>query len=104
VTPRVWLAVLVTGVVCSAAAFTVQLWGQRRIEPARAAVILLFEPVVAGFVGYAVGERLGLKGYVGAAVILASILVAEAPSWVLTARSSNGETDGRVSMTGDHQP
>jgi drug/metabolite transporter (DMT)-like permease len=103
VTPRVWLAVLVTGVVCSAAAFTVQLWGQRRIEPARAAVILLFEPVVAGFVGYAVGERLGLKGYVGAAVILASILVAEAPSWVLTARSSSGETGGRVSMRGEQR-
>ena len=102
VTGRVWLAVLVTGVVCSAAAFTVQLWGQRRIEPARAAVILLFEPVVAGFVGFAVGERLGLKGYVGAGVILASILVAEAPSWVLTARSSNGETDPRLPTMGDH--
>jgi drug/metabolite transporter (DMT)-like permease len=101
VTGRVWLAVLVTGVVCSAAAFTVQLWGQRRIEPARAAVILLFEPVVAGFVGYAVGERLDLSGYVGAAVIFASILIAEAPSWVLTARSRNGETDPRLPMTGE---
>ncbi|HEX3805529.1 MAG TPA: DMT family transporter [Acidimicrobiia bacterium] len=86
---RVWLAVLVTGVVCSAAAFTVQLWGQRRIEPARAAVILLFEPVVAGFVGYAVGERLGVKGYIGAVVILASILVAEAPSWISSARAAS---------------
>ena len=102
-TGRVWLAVLVTGVMCSAVGFTLQLWGQRRIEPARAAVILLFEPVVAGFVGYAVGERLGLKGYVGAAVILGSIVVAEAPSWVLTARSSNGETDHPVRTTGDHR-
>jgi len=103
VTARVWLAALVTGVICSAVGFTLQLWGQRRIEPARAAVILLFEPVVAGFVGYAVGERLGVKGYVGAAVILASILVAEAPAWVLTGRSSTGETGGRVPMTGDHR-
>jgi hypothetical protein len=79
------------------------LWGQRRIEPARAAVILLFEPVVAGFVGYAVGERLGLKGYAGAVVILASILVAEAPAWVLTVRSSTGETGGRVPMTGEQR-
>jgi drug/metabolite transporter (DMT)-like permease len=103
VTGRVWLAVLVTGVLCSAVAFTLQLWGQRRIEPARAAVILLFEPVVAGFVGFAVGERLGLKGYVGAAVILASILVAEAPAWVLTVRSSTGETDARVPTTGEQK-
>ncbi len=103
VTGRVWLAVLVTGIACSAVAFTLQLWGQRRIEPARAAVILLFEPVVAGFVGYAVGERLGLKGYVGAGVILASILVAEAPAWVLTARSSTGETDGPMPIAGDQR-
>ena len=103
VTARVWLAVLVTGVICSALGFTLQLWGQRRIEPARAAVILLFEPVVAGFVGYSVGERLGVKGYVGAVVILASILVAEAPSWVLTGRSSNGETDPRLPTTGDQR-
>lgn len=74
-------AVLFTGVVCSGVAFTLQLWGQRRIEPTRAAVILLFEPVVAGFVGFAVGERLGVKGYAGAAVILASIVVAESRSW-----------------------
>jgi len=66
-------------------------------------VILLFEPVVAGLVGYLVGERLGLKGYVGAAVILASILVAEAPSWVLTGRSSNSETDPPVRSTGDQR-
>ena len=101
VSGRVWLAVLVTGILCSAAAFTLQLWGQRRIEPARAAVILLFEPVVAGFVGFAIGERLGSKGYLGAAVILASILVAEAPAWVLTVRSSTGETGRRVPMTGE---
>jgi drug/metabolite transporter (DMT)-like permease len=74
-------AAAVTGVMCSALAFSVQLWGQRYVEPSRAAVILLFEPVVAGVVGYAVGERLGVSGYVGAAVILSSILVAELPSW-----------------------
>ena len=55
---------------CSAVAFTLQLWGQRFVEPSRAAVILLFEPVVAGFVGFWVGERLGVTGYVGALIIL----------------------------------
>ena len=65
VTGRVWLAVLVTGVICSAVGFTLQLWGQRRIEPARAAVILLFEPVVAGFVGYAVGRAPRTEGLRG---------------------------------------
>jgi len=78
---RVVVAVLVTGVLCSALAFTLQLWGQRSVEPTRAAVILMFEPVVAGFVGYLAGERLGLTGYVGAFVILVGIVIAESRTW-----------------------
>jgi drug/metabolite transporter (DMT)-like permease len=81
VTGQVVVATLVTGAVCSAGSFTLQLWGQRYVEPSRAAVILLFEPVVAGFVGYAIGERLGVSGYAGAAVILAGIALAESRSW-----------------------
>jgi drug/metabolite transporter (DMT)-like permease len=81
ITAGVVVAALVTGVLCSAVAFSLQLWGQRYVEPSRAAVILMFEPVVAGFVGYAVGERLGVSGYVGALVILAGILIAESRSW-----------------------
>ena len=51
------------------------------MEASRAAVILMFEPVVAGFVGYLVGERLGVGGYVGALVILAGIVIAESRTW-----------------------
>lgn len=76
-----WAAVVITGVLCSAFAFSIQLWGQRFVEPSRAAVILLFEPVVAGVIGYVVGERLGVTGYAGAVLILASIVLAEAPAW-----------------------
>ena len=60
---------------------TLQLWGQRYVEPSRAAVIMLFEPVVAGFVGFLVGERLGVKGYLGALVIFSGIVIAESRSW-----------------------
>jgi drug/metabolite transporter (DMT)-like permease len=81
ITGEVVFAALVTGIACSALAFTLQLWGQRYVEPSRAAVILLFEPVVAGFVGYLVGERLGVAGYVGAIVIFAGIVLAESRSW-----------------------
>jgi drug/metabolite transporter (DMT)-like permease len=103
-------AVLVTGVVCSAFAFTLQLWGQRYVEPSRAAVILLFEPVVAGVVGYAVGERLGWSGYFGAVVILGGILLAESRSWRsasgprtpalrLTARGGHDDNDDRFAVS-----
>ena len=81
ITAQVLVAAAITGVACSALAFTLQLWGLRFVEPARAAVILEFEPVVAGIIGYWVGERLGAVGYVGAAVILFGILIAESRSW-----------------------
>jgi drug/metabolite transporter (DMT)-like permease len=81
ITGRVLLAAFVTGVFCSAIAFTLQLWGQRFVEPARAAVILQFEPVVAGIIGFWIGERLGVTGYLGAVVILAGIVIAESRSW-----------------------
>ena len=81
ITADVVLAVLVTGIACSALAFSLQLWGQRWVEPSRAAVILQFEPVVAGVVGFFVGERLGVAGYIGALVILAGIVIAESASW-----------------------
>ncbi len=81
VTGRVVLAAVITGVFCSAVAFTLQLWGQRFVEPARSAVILEFEPIVAGVIGYWIGERLGVTGYLGAAVILAGIVIAESRSW-----------------------
>jgi drug/metabolite transporter (DMT)-like permease len=76
-TAQAVFAVVFTGLGCSAFAFSIQVWAQRRIEPARASIINLLEPVVAGFVGYAVGERLGWGGYLGAVIILAGILVAE---------------------------
>ncbi len=81
VTAQVLVAAAVTGVCCSALAFTLQLWGLRFVEPARAAVILEFEPVVAGLIGYWVGERLGVSGYLGAVVILVGIVIAESRSW-----------------------
>ena len=73
----VWLAVVITGIGCSAIAFSLSAWAQRTIDPARASILNLLEPVVAGFVGYTVGERLGVEGYFGAFLILAGIVVAE---------------------------
>jgi drug/metabolite transporter (DMT)-like permease len=66
-----------TGIACSSVALSLQLYGQRRISPSRAALLLLLEPVFAGIAGFAAGERLGAVKLVGAAVILIGIAVAE---------------------------
>ena len=76
-TGEVWFAIVFTGIACSAVALSLQLWGQRRIAPSRAALILLMEPVFAGLAGYVDGERLGAVEIVGAFVILAAIAIAE---------------------------
>jgi len=66
-----------TGVACSAIALSLQVWGQRRLGPSRTALLLILEPVFAGFAGYLNGERLGPTRLAGAVVILAAILLAE---------------------------
>ena len=75
--PTAWFAIVFTGIACSAVALSLQLWGQRRIPAARAALILLLEPVFAGLISFVDGERLGAVELVGAAVILGSIVLAE---------------------------
>jgi drug/metabolite transporter (DMT)-like permease len=70
-------AVVFTGIACSAIALPLQLWGQRRIPPARAALILLAEPVFAGIAGFVNGERLDALQVAGAVIILVGIAVSE---------------------------
>lgn len=76
---RVWAAAVFTGVMASAVALGLQLWGQRLVGPTRTGLLLLIEPVSAAGLGYLVGDRLGARGVVGALVILAAIALAEAP-------------------------
>jgi len=78
-----WFGIGITGIFATAVAFLVQTRAQQEIPPTRTAVILTAEPVFAGIFGYLVaGDRLGARGYAGAGLILAGILVAEllAPS------------------------
>lgn len=52
-------------------------WAQRSVSPTRATVIYTGEPVWAGIFGRLAGERLPLLGLVGAAFIIAGVLVSE---------------------------
>ena len=60
------------------AGFFVQSYAQQHASPARTALILASEPVFAGFFGYLLAdERLSAVSWVGAALILASIVAVE---------------------------
>ena len=74
----VWGALLVTGIFASALGFLVQTWAQRRLSAARTALAFAMEPVWAGLFGiWLAGDRLGVLGWTGCAVIMAGIVVAE---------------------------
>jgi drug/metabolite transporter (DMT)-like permease len=74
----VWGALIVTGVFASALAFLAQTWAQRRTSATRTALVFTLEPVWAALFGYTLaGDRLGATGWVGCAVIMAGILLAE---------------------------
>ena len=75
---QVWLALGVTTVFASAAAFFVQTYAQRHAAPARTALILASEPAFAGLFGYLfAGDRLTALGWLGAGLIVAAIVVVD---------------------------
>lgn len=77
-TAVVWLALTVTAVLATAAAFTIQSWAQQHLPPAHTALILTLEPVFAWLTSLLfLGEHLGRRSLLGAGLILAGILLAE---------------------------
>lgn len=84
--PLVLAAIGFTGILASAVAFAVQTYAQQHISPTKTALILITEPAFGGVFGWLAGERLGIGGLAGAALILGGMLVSE----VLGARSATG--------------
>jgi drug/metabolite transporter (DMT)-like permease len=77
-TPGVAAAVLATGLMATALAFTTQAWAQQYTSSTRAALIFTLEPLVAWVTSYTMtGDKMANRGKVGAGMILAGILVVE---------------------------
>jgi len=75
---RVIWAILVTGLLCTAAAFTIQAWAQQFTSPTYTALIFALEPVFAWMTSLVfLGEHLGYRAGLGAVMILTGIVVAE---------------------------
>jgi drug/metabolite transporter (DMT)-like permease len=77
-TPGVAAAVLITGLLATALAFTTQAWAQQYTSSTRAALIFAVEPLAAWLTSYILaGERIANRGKVGAGMSLAGVLVVE---------------------------
>ncbi|WNY87821.1 DMT family transporter [Leclercia adecarboxylata] len=71
-----WMVALGLGIFSAIIQVTMN-WAQRSVSPTRATVIYTGEPVWAGIFGRLAGERLPLLALVGAAFIIAGVLVSE---------------------------
>jgi drug/metabolite transporter (DMT)-like permease len=75
------LALAITAILATAAAFTIQSWAQQILPPTHTALILTLEPVFAALTSLLFfHERFGPRELLGAALILAGILLAELSS------------------------
>lgn len=74
-------AVLITGVLATAAAFACQLYAQRHLGSVETAVLLTMEPVVAAVLSVAVGrEALSAALVVGGALVVAGMVMSDVGS------------------------
>jgi drug/metabolite transporter (DMT)-like permease len=77
-TGMVWMALGVTAVLATAAAFTIQSWAQQHLPASHTALIFTLEPVFAWLTSLLFfGEQLGRRAMLGAGLILVGILLAE---------------------------
>lgn len=78
ITPRLLIALAVTSLLATAAAFTIQSWAQQHLPPTHTAVLLTLEPVFACLTSFLVlHEHLGRRALLGATLILAGIALTE---------------------------
>jgi drug/metabolite transporter (DMT)-like permease len=77
-TGAVWLAILMTALGSSVFGIGVQTWAQAHVPPTRAAVIFSMEAPFAALAAFVLAdERLATRAWMGAALILAGMLIVE---------------------------
>lgn len=73
-----WASILSLSILCTAVGYIVQTTAQQYTSATHTGLILALEPVFSAVFAYMVlGELLSLKGYIGAAILLLSVLIAE---------------------------
>ncbi len=76
--PAVIYAILITGLLGTALAFTIQAWAQQFTSSTRTALIYTLEPVFAWLISYwALGESLAGRSAAGAILILGGVVLVE---------------------------
>lgn len=73
-----WIALVYLGLLASVVVVTLQAWGQQRVDAMRSAIVFGLEPVFAALTAWVLlGERLGLAGLAGAALIVGALVFSQ---------------------------
>lgn len=76
--PATWLAVLYLALIATALTTVLQTYGQRRVSAPEAALIYAAEPVWAALFAFVfLGERLGPRGWLGAALVIGATVLSQ---------------------------
>jgi drug/metabolite transporter (DMT)-like permease len=79
-TARSWAALAYLGLVCSAAGFLGQTWGQRHTSPTRAGLLFSLESLFAALLSVAIGiESLSALQWLGGLLLVGGVMVGELP-------------------------
>ncbi len=80
---EVFFPIAFAGIFSSGIAYTLQIVGQKYIEPSAASIIMSLESVFAAFFGWIIlGERLGAKELFGCSLVFMSIILSQIPTMI----------------------
>jgi drug/metabolite transporter (DMT)-like permease len=87
ISARAWMALAISGVLCTATTTSLWNWGIHHVPASRAGVFLNIEPALGSILGVELlGERLGSYAWLGGALIIAAAVV-------LTSRGNEREPE-----------
>lgn len=95
---KVWYGLVVTAVPGTALAMVAQIWVQRRVSAARAAILFTLEVPFAALFGIVLlGDDLGALGWLGGALMLTAIVAVEPPvaAWIRSASARRAARPSR---------
>jgi drug/metabolite transporter (DMT)-like permease len=76
VSPRVWLALAASGLLCTAATTLLWNWGLTQVPASQAGVLLNMEPLLGSLLGvFVLGEHLGPDAWAGGVLILGAAVL-----------------------------
>ena len=75
-----WLPIVYAGVFSGCGAYTLQMLGQRRVEPTTASLLLSPENVFSALAGWVIlGQKLTLRELLGCALVFVAIMTSQLP-------------------------